>query len=149
MLGYSTLSYGTFRPEYISYWYLNLDLNDFEQAEKDYDQLMETGDRFLLFDSIYLAYMYKQLGRYEDYQKIIDYCRTRCEDQWKENKEDFNNIGYLIPLYAILDEKEKALRYLSEFEKTGFHFNIFSGIESSPIFENIREIKKMEEGGLL
>jgi TolB-like protein/AraC-like DNA-binding protein len=154
----------------ISYWYLNLDLNDFEQAEKDYDQLMETGDRFLLFDSIYLAYMYKQLGRYEDYQKIIDYCRTRCEDQWKENKEDFNNIGYLIPLYAILDEKEKALRYLSEFEKTGFHFNIFSGIESSPIFENIRDdpeydaiiervqdkeatlkaqIKKMEEGGLL
>jgi len=123
----------------ISYWYLNLNLNNFKQAEKDYDQLIETGDNFLLFDSIFLAYMYKQLERHEDYQRTIDYCRTRCEGLLKENKEDFYNIGNLIPLYAILDEKEKALKYLSEFEKTGFHFNIFDFIEISPVYENIRD----------
>jgi len=123
----------------IGYWYLNLNLNEFEHAEKNYDQLIEAGDRFLLFDSIFLAYMYKQLGRYEDYQKTINYCRTRCENLWNENKENYYNIGYLIPLYAILDEKEKALKHLSEFERTGFHFNIFDFIEISAVYENIRD----------
>jgi len=120
------------------YWSVNLDLNDFEQADKDYDHLIETGGRLDLFDSIFLAYMYKQLGRSEEYQKTINYCRTRCEDLLDDDKENFYYMGNLIPLYAILEEKEKALYYLSEFEKTGFHLNIFDFIESSPVYENIR-----------
>jgi len=122
----------------IAYWYLHLNLNDFEQAKIDYDQLIETGDRFLLFDSIFLAYMYKQLGLNEDYQNTIDNCRKRCEDLLDDDRENYYYIGNLIPLYAILGEKEKTLKYLSEFERTGFHFNIFEGIEISPIYENIR-----------
>jgi TolB-like protein len=121
------------------YWSLSMGWNDFDQAEKDYDQMIEAGGRLGLFDSIFLAYMYKKLGRNEDYQMIIDYCRTRCEDLLDNDRNNYYNIGNLIPLYAILDEKEKVLKYLSEFEKTGFHFNIFEDIETSPIYENIRE----------
>ncbi|MEA3480270.1 MAG: hypothetical protein U9R60_18950, partial [Bacteroidota bacterium] len=122
-----------------AYWYLNLDMNDFEQAEKDYDQLIEAGGGLQLHDSILLANMYKQLGRNEDYQMTINYCRTRYEDLFDDNKENFDAIGSLLNIYAILDEKEKALKYLSEFEKTGFHFSTFDFIELSPIFENISD----------
>ena len=122
-----------------AYCYLNLDLNDFEQAEKDYDQFIEAGGEFKLHDSIFLANMYKQLGRNEDYQMTINYCRTRYEDLFDDNKKNFDAIGSLLNIYAILDEKEKALKYLSELEKTGFHFSTFDWIEISPIFENIND----------
>ena len=121
------------------YWSLHLRLNDFEQAEKDYDRLIEAGERFQLFDSIFLAYMYQQLGRMDDYQKTINRCQKRGETLWNDDKESFNNIGNLIPLYAILGEEEKTLYYMSEFEKTGFHFNIFEDFEVLPIYENIRD----------
>ena len=127
-----------------AYWYLNLDLNDFEQAEKDYDQFIEAGGGLQLHDSIFLAYMYKQLGRNEDYQMTINYCLTRYEDLFDDNKENFDAIGSLLNIYAILDEKEKALKYLSKFEKTGFHFSTFDLIEISPIFENIRDDKEFK-----
>ena len=120
------------------YWFLNLNLNDFKQAEKDYDKLIERGG-FQLHDSIFLAYMYKQLGRNDDYQMTINYCRTRCEDLLDDNKENIYAIENLLNIYAILDEKEKALKCLSQFEKTGYHFNTFDFIEVSPVYENIRD----------
>jgi len=126
------------------YWFLNVNLKNFEQAEKNYEQLVETGNRLELYDSIFLAYMYKHLRREKDYQKTIDFCRTKCEDLWRKNKENFYYIENLIPLYAILNEKEKILKSLSELEKTGFHFNIFDFIEISPVFENIRENPKFQ-----
>ncbi len=121
------------------YWFINLNLKNFEQAEKDYLQWIDTGNSMELSDSIFLAYMYKQLGKQEDYQTTINFCRIRCEDLWEKNKKKFNYIGNLIPLYTVMDEEEKALYYLTEFEKTGFHFNHFDFIEISPIYENIRE----------
>jgi len=126
------------------YWFLHLNLKNFDQAEKDYDQLIETGNNLKLVDSVFLAYMYKQLGRKENYQKTINYCRTRCENLYRKNKENSYYIENLIYLYAVLDEKEKALYSLSELEKTGFHFNTFDFIEFSPVFENIRENPKFQ-----
>ncbi len=121
------------------YWYLNLDLKNFEQAEKDFDQLIEYGGRVHFWDSMFLAYMYKQLGRKENYQETINHCRTRCEDLLDDNKNNYYYIGNFIPLYAIMGEKEKALNYISEFEKTDLNFSMFDFIETSPIFESFRD----------
>ena len=55
------------------------------------------------------------------------------------DKKNSYNIGNLIPLYAVLGEGNKALYYMSEFEKTGLHFNIFEGYNVSPLYESIRD----------
>ncbi len=117
-------------------WFLNLNMENYMQAEREYNYLAETGNSFILFDSIFLAYMYKKLDRNEKYLEIINHCQKRCEDIWENNSEKFVNIETLLSLYAVLDEKERALFYLSELEKSGFHFNVFDFIEITPVFEN-------------
>ena len=121
------------------YWALHLNMEDFEMAENRYEKLIKKGGRLELYDSIFLAYMYQQLGQEENYRNTINHCQTRCEDLWNNDKKNSYNIGNLIPLYAVLGEGNKALYYMSEFEKTGLHFNIFEGYNVSPLYESIRD----------
>ena len=121
------------------YWALHLNLEDFEMAENRYEKLIEEGGRLELYDSIFLAYMYQQLGQEENYLNTINHCQIRCEDLWNNDKKNSNKISNLIPLYAVLGENDKALYYMSEFEKTGLHFSIFEGYNVSSLYESIRD----------
>lgn len=126
------------------YWFLNLNMENYNQAEKEYNLLAETGNSFILYDSIFLAFMYKKLDSSEKYLETINHCQKRCEDMWRNNKESFVNIENMISLYAVLDEKERVLFYLSELEKSGFHFNVFDFIEVTPVFENFRNDREFQ-----
>jgi AraC-like DNA-binding protein/tetratricopeptide (TPR) repeat protein len=118
-----------------AYWYLSLHDKDFKKAEQDYDLLIKGESNLQLFDSTYLSYMYKQLGRDQDYEIAINKCLRQCTDRrddWEENLVSKENLVFI---YAILEEKDKTLQHLSELANITYHFHAFDIIEKSPIFD--------------
>ena len=129
-------------------FYTHLALKEFDQAEQQINQLSELGGTFYLNDrfeyphyigdSVLLAYMYKELGRENDARTILDNSRKNLENELAEDKLWFTYL-YLSFAHAVLDEKEKALDYLSNAGELGFQDGYHDLIQIHPIFENLRD----------
>jgi len=85
-----------------------------------------------------LAYMYKELGREDEALTILNNSHKYLDSQLEEDK---NWLTYLILsfIHVILDEKEEALKYLSEVAELGFNEGFHDFIKIHPIFENLRD----------
>jgi TolB-like protein len=126
-------------------------LREFEKAEKFYNKdltgAMRDGD-------IYLALLYKETGRKSKAVSVLNNSIKRNEDLLKGNGLSYT---FAIPTlclaatYAMLDDKNKALYYLSELEKTGLFempctiksFSGFDNLGDDPEFKTI--VKRIED----
>jgi len=129
-------------------FHIHLVRKEFDLAEQYINQLSEggytfnLGDRYWyqqhIGDSVMLAYMYKELGREDEALTILNNSHKYLDSQLEEDK---NWLTYLILsfIHAILDEKEEALKYLSEVAELGFNEGFHDFIKIHPIFENLRD----------
>ena len=117
-------------------FYIYLELQEFELAEQEfneYRQYVEERGRTYLFDSAYFAYMYKGLGMEQEALTTLNSYRNSLESQLVKNKNwvSYVNLSFV---YAMQEEKEQALHYLSQAAELGF---IDDYLEIHPIFENL------------
>jgi TolB-like protein/Tfp pilus assembly protein PilF len=135
-------------------FYIYTTQKEFGNAEKYYKKAINAGYKRSDDDDIYIAYLYKETGRKHEALSILNNSIIWNENSLKSNGEllgfKFKKLR-LSAAYAILDENEKALRYLSEGEKTGlfeFAFTIrtfpgFDKLRGDPEFKSI--IKRIED----
>jgi TolB-like protein/Tfp pilus assembly protein PilF len=127
---------------------------EFEKAEKNYNKAVEAGYKRSADDDIYIACLYKETGRKKEAYSILNNSIKRDENLLKDNGAIlwFNNITLrLAAAYAILDENKKALKYLSEIEKSGLielpctirTFPGFDKLRGDPEFKSI--LKRIED----
>ena len=113
-------------------------LKEFEQAEETLNLYLEDRGVLSSFDSINLAYMYKELGREEEALTILNSSQNSLERQLAENKTS-GRLLILCMVHAVQEEKVKALEYLSEAVELGLLFGWHDYLEIHPIFENLRD----------
>jgi tetratricopeptide (TPR) repeat protein len=84
--------------------------------------------------NIYLGYVYKQLGRTEEAEKVF-------AEQIKMLQSSENRNGYydLAKIYAFQGNKKLALKYLAEYAKRGFTRGLHDFILIDPFFESLRD----------
>ena len=122
-------------------FYFHLKLKEFDQAEPYFDryvQYAEEGGRTFIIDSAFFAYMYKRLGKEQEAQAILSSFRNSLESQLAVNKS-WRACLSLSLIYAMREEKEQALSYLSEAVELGLQFGLHDLIESHPFFESLRD----------
>jgi hypothetical protein len=64
------------------------------------------------YDSISLAYLYKEQNRDREANQILNKIRISFEEQLSINSRPYS--PWLSSIHAILDEKEESLKYLSD-----------------------------------
>ena len=71
--------------------------------------------------------------------------------EWLAENESYNTYINLSSIYAILDEKEKSLKYLSEAMKQDYNVGMFTFTVVNPFFDVLRdepEFKAFVQQGL-
>ena len=104
-------------------------LEDFEQAERYYDQMQDT--------SYDIGYVYYQLGKTEEAEKIF----SEEIQKLQSNLDEENGLNYLelASIYAFQGDRDKALANLAEYAKQGFTFGYQDFILIDPFFESLRD----------
>lgn len=129
---------------------------EFEKAEKYYNKAIAAGYERSDDDDIYLAYLYMETGRKKEALTILNNTIEQNESMLTGDDDliRFSIIHLrLAAAYAMLDEKMKALKYLSEVEaeRSGFFewpyrirtFPVFDKLQSDPEFKAI--LKRIED----
>jgi tetratricopeptide (TPR) repeat protein len=84
--------------------------------------------------NIYLAYVYKQLGRTEEAEKVF-------AEQIKMLQSGDNRTAYydLAKIYAFQGDKKQSLKYLAEYAKKGFQNGRHDFILIDPFYKSLRD----------
>jgi adenylate cyclase len=128
-----------FESESICYrlkFYAYLNLKNYDQAEKHFNQLLNDTDRPNVQDSIWFSYLLKEKGRDKEANIILQNCYDIIEKRMSENKTYMMLIN-LSAIYAIQNDNSASLKYLeSACAIRGFrpYDNL---IEIDPIFESL------------
>ncbi|RPI66656.1 MAG: hypothetical protein EHM47_16270, partial [Ignavibacteriales bacterium] len=140
----------------ISKYYLYLTEGDFEKAEHYYNSAVDAGYKQIeeykvlyywnlyKYDNLYLACLFNETGRRNEALRILKEYIEVHEDFLKENKDwpflfQLSIIKLrLATAYAIMYEKDKALKYLAELEKT-VYFEFPCSIKTFPAFNKFRD----------
>jgi TolB-like protein/Tfp pilus assembly protein PilF len=113
---------------------------EFEKAEKSYNKAVNAGYKRNEDDDLYIAYLYNEIGRKKEALSILNNSIKLDENSLKGNLSRWSpyisNLR-LAAAHAILDENKKALKYLSELEKSG-HPQQFYTINTFPGFDKLR-----------
>ncbi len=119
-------------------------LGEFEQAELYFNQWRNSGQDFYIFEfqlNYELGYVYHQLGRTEEAEKIFT-------EQIEKLESELDRGGirpYLQPyldlarIYAFTGVKNKALNYLSKSVEQGFIEGWHDFILIDPFFKSLRD----------
>jgi hypothetical protein len=84
------------------------------------------------------------LERNDEAIMILNSLRNRFEKILQESSGGRYPLNQMPSIYALLNEKEEALRYLSEFAKQGFNGGMQDLVINSPLYEYLwddREFK--------
>jgi tetratricopeptide (TPR) repeat protein len=130
------------------------ELKKFDEAEKIYNRVIQSGYKHDDDDEIFLAYLYKQTGRMNEANSLLTKLISRVENQLKTEANFMlqNFIKFrLAAAYALLDKQKIAIRYLSELFETGvweypFKLSTFTGFDnlrSDPEFKAL--FKRIED----
>jgi tetratricopeptide (TPR) repeat protein len=117
------------------FYFLSMN-KEFDQAEQYYNQFINNGGKPSQIDSIWLAYVYRAQTRDLEVIAILNKVKKSIENQLSQNRS-FNRIAWLSVIYAIMDEKEESLRYLSEASSFNQWFTWFEFLTICPIYENL------------
>jgi tetratricopeptide (TPR) repeat protein len=135
-------------------FYIYTTKKEFGKAETYYNKAVNSGYTRTEDDEIYIAYLYNETDRKQEAVSILNNSIIKNENSLKSNRDFLSFIFKKLRLaaaYAIIDENKKALRYLSEGEKSGlfeFPFTIrtfpgFDKLRGDPEFKSI--LKRIED----
>ncbi len=124
---------------------------DFEKASIDVKAFYKFKDQLTTDDSVFIAYLYKNTTREKEASEIVQ----KSLNSYKRNSvTDKGSNPYLFSsfLYAMMNEKEKALKQLSKAVDLGIIFGFYKLPVIVPFYENFRDdpefkaiIKRIED----
>jgi TolB-like protein len=130
--------------KYLCYWkkwIYSVLLKEFELADNYYNLLVDSAGGIRGFwseDSIKLAYMYRNLGRDSLAEITLDKIRRSFEYMLRTNPKGHYPLIAMPSIYALLDDKKKAISYLSEIiEQEYVVGGIQDELKNSPLYENL------------
>lgn len=125
-------------------FYVNMCKKEYKAAEVYYNKFLEFSDfgernwiRFI-GDSVLLAYMYKELDKEDIAFTILSNYRKSLESQLAEN-ESYTTYINLSSVYAILEDKEKSLKYLSGAMNQEYNISMYTFTVVNPFFDILRD----------
>jgi tetratricopeptide (TPR) repeat protein/class 3 adenylate cyclase len=124
-------------------------LGKYREAEEYYRKWLqktkETGEREM-FSRHRFALILWMNGKKEEARKLFDEHIEICESSIKSNGlYGISLAAYdLAGIYTFLDNKEKALRWLRQYEKEGFIWGYHAYIVIDPLFENLRDVPEFK-----
>ncbi|MFC2126555.1 tetratricopeptide repeat protein, partial [Bacteroidota bacterium] len=113
-------------------------LGEYSQAEVHWIDYLDASGNPNANDSVVLAFIYNELGREEEAITILMSSQNSLESRLAENKT-WSRFLFLSFNHAILDDKEKALEYLSKAAELGLPYGWHDLVEIHPIFKNLRD----------
>jgi TolB-like protein/Tfp pilus assembly protein PilF len=119
-----------------SYFWTYLMHGQYEQSEKYFSQYIDIIGTTSTSDSIWLAFLYKKLGREQESNSILSRLRISVENQLTQNIGRWYILDPSMVL-ALLDDKEESLKYLSEAVNLGLWIGWHDYLEVNPLFENL------------
>jgi TolB-like protein len=113
-------------------------LGKYGEAEKSINKGFSYGEDLSFVSFPDLALMYEKLERKEEALSILNKCELMLDNKFSKGK---SSDYYLLhaKIYCILNQKEKALKYLSEAVKIGIWADDADLLTINPVFENLRE----------
>jgi tetratricopeptide (TPR) repeat protein len=115
-----------------------LNRQEYGQAEMNFKEFLHDGGLPSLFDSIYVAYMYKKLDRESEAVTILERIRSLNEPNLNNNTDGLNYY-IMAAVYCQLGNKEKALSYLSRAVDHGLRYGLHDFSEITPPFEPLHD----------
>jgi tetratricopeptide (TPR) repeat protein len=117
-------------------FYTHLTRKEFDLAEQFYMDFLNAGGTPDVNDSIWLSYLYKKTGKEQAAITLLKRCKTSLENQTVKNS-NFELYLKLSCIYAILENKEEALKNLTKSVDIGLQFGWQDFLEICPLFENL------------
>ena len=116
-------------------------LGEYQDAEQFYLQSLKVesnwGGHLRRLRDHEIGYVYYQLGRTEEAEKIFAEQIQRLESGLNENRR--GNLFLLARLFAFIGNGEKALKYLTSFADGGFIWGWHDFILIDPFFESLQD----------
>jgi tetratricopeptide (TPR) repeat protein len=117
---------------------------EFEQAQEYYKRFIEIGGVPEITDRIWLAYMYKNLNQEQEALTTLINARMILQNQADKWPVSPPTIIDLASVHALLDEKDKALKYLSDAADLGFIAGWHDYLPECPLFESLWDDPKFK-----
>jgi len=108
----------------------------YERSEQYFNQYLDIRGTPNARDSIWLAYMYKKLGRIHESNTLISSLHDSQENLLSGSKTTWNYLNLSL-IHAILDENKETMEYLSKAVELGLNFELCDFLEINPVFENL------------
>jgi TolB-like protein/Tfp pilus assembly protein PilF len=120
-------------------FYGYLDLKDYDQAEKHFNQFLNDTGRPNLQDSIWFSYLLKETGREKEANLILQNCKIAIEKQLSKDRGRSGRLFLLSAINAIQNDKSASLKYLEDAFVMSAGRRYDDQIEIDPIFESLWE----------
>ena len=117
---------------------------EFEQAQGYYKRFIEVGGEPEITDRIWLAYMYKNLNQEQEALTTLNNARMVLQNLADKLPITPPTIIDLASVHALLDEKDKALKYLSDAADLGFIEGWHDYLPECPLFEGLWDDPKFK-----
>jgi class 3 adenylate cyclase/TolB-like protein/Tfp pilus assembly protein PilF len=122
----------------IQRFYTHMYLKNFETANEYYKDAINAGrDSTYNLDLLTISYVLRELGRKEESDRILNTLHVETINQSKNYESAFSNF-ILASIYAMRNDKEKAIEHLVRYENWGYSV-WFNEIKIYPLFENLWE----------
>jgi TolB-like protein/tetratricopeptide (TPR) repeat protein len=116
---------------------------EFGKAEEQFNQFLILSGIPNISDSISLAYLYKETGKGDLSETILQNCQTSLGKKlfgiW-DRQGYYLRYLYLAMVNAIMDRKAEAVSCLSQAFDNGLEGSWFDYAEVCPVFENLRDV---------
>jgi TolB-like protein len=117
-------------------FYIHLIRKEFDLAEQSYTNFLNAGGTPDVSDSIWLSYLYKETGKKQAAITLLKRCQASLENQTGKNN-DFELYLNLSSIYALLNNKEEALKNLTRSVDIGLLWGWHDFLEICLFFENL------------
>ena len=110
-------------------------LGQFDIAEKYFNQYLDVGGTQGSFDNLLFAYTYKEIGQVQKAETMLNNVRVTLEKNLSKRANWGAYLG-LSMMYALLDEKDESLKYLSDAIDLGLKWGYHNFLPICPFYKN-------------
>lgn len=121
---------------YQQYFYSYMYLKEYELAYKYYRKSIEAGrDSTYLLDRVTASYVLREMGRKDESDRALKSIYNELKEMSRDHETSTSNL-LMAFVYAMKDDKNKALEHLLRFERFGYS-SWFNEIKIFPLLENL------------
>jgi TolB-like protein/class 3 adenylate cyclase len=117
-------------------FFLSVDTKNWDEA-KNYYKLLDRNTAIVWSANLYWAYVLKKTGNPLEADSIAQNDLSISEKE--VGRKGGNSFYKLAQIHAFLNQNEKALKYLREYERLERAFSYYNYILIDPLFENLRD----------